>query len=207
MAMNVLIFGATRHTGPETARLLRERGDMVTAIVRSGADTSGLESIGATLLPGDAFDKQSLTAALKGRTFDATVCSLGNTASAPDKVDHLGVANVIEACKANGIKRFLLVSSIGAGNSRPALSPQAERFLGPVCALKTLGENHLMASGLDYTTIRPGGLGRGPATGRGILTEDPTISGGIQRAEVARLIVACLDDAKTVGKIFSAVER
>lgn len=205
--MNVLIFGATRNTGLETARLLRERGDTLFAVVRPSAQTPPLQALGARLIAGDAFDQPGLIAVLKGLAIDSAICSLGNTASAPDKVDHIGVANVVNACKTSGIKRFLLVSSIGAGNSRPALSPQAERFLGPVCALKTLGENHLIASGLDYTIIRPGGLGRGPASGRGILTEDPTISGGIQRTEVARLIVACLDDAKTIGKIYSAVER
>lgn len=205
--MHVLIFGATRNTGFETAKLLRARGDSVTAVTRAGAETSSLLALGANVIVGDAFDADGLKAALRGKSFDAVVCSLGNTSQAPQKVDHIGVANVVDACKDIGLARFVLVSSIGAGNSRPALSPQAERFLGPVCDLKTLGENHLKASGLAYTIIRPGGLGRGPASHRGLLSEDPSISGGIQRAEVARLIVACLDDATSIGKVYSAVER
>lgn len=204
--MNVIIFGATRHTGFETAKLLRARGDSVTAVVRPTSDASTLKALGVSVLTGDAFDGDALTQALNRTTCDVAVCSLGNTSRALQKVDHIGVANVVEACKAHGIKRFILISSIGAGNSRPALSPQAEKFLGAVCSLKTLGENHLFASGLDYTVIRPGGLGHGPASGRGILSADPTISGGIGRAEVARLIVQCLDDPKTIGKVYSAVE-
>lgn len=203
---NVLIFGATRNTGLETAKILRARGDSVTAVVRAGADTNALKALGVVLIVADAFDGAALKQALSGQRFDAALCSLGNTRGAPMRVDHVAVANVVEACRDLGLKHFILISSIGAGNSRPALSAQAERFLGPVCAEKTLGENHLLASGLPYTVIRPGGLGHGPASGRGILSEDPMTSGGINRAEVARLVVKCLDDPKTIGKVYSAVE-
>lgn len=203
---NVLIFGATRNTGLETAKLLRARNDAVSAVVRPGADTAALRTLGVTLLEADAFDRAALDKLLAGKHFDAAVCSLGNTRGATQRVDHVAVANVVDACLGLGLHHFILISSIGAGTSRPALSPQAERFLGPVCAEKTLGENHLFASGLPYTVIRPGGLDHGPATGRGILSEDPMISGGINRAEVARLVVRCLDDPDTRGKVFSAIE-
>ena len=72
------------------------------------------------------------------------------------------------------------------------MSPRALQFLGPVCALKTEGENHLKASGLAYTIVRPGGLGHGPASGRGHLREEPMTSGGIASAELARLTEAGL---------------
>jgi uncharacterized protein YbjT (DUF2867 family) len=205
--MHVLIFGATRNTGLETARLLRGRGDAVTAVARKNADTVALAALGAAIVEGDALDAANLKQALAGTSFDAVVCSLGNTPWASEKVDHIGVANVVEACKAAKVGRFILVSSIGAGDSRPALPLAARVVLGKVCDLKTLGENHLKASGLPFTVVRPGGLGKGPATGRGVLLEDPTVSGGINRAEVARLIVQCLDDATTIGKTYSAIEK
>ncbi len=205
--MHVLIFGATRNTGFETAKLLRDRGDTVTAVVRAASDVSALKALGVSLVAADAFDAAQLQTALNGLRCDAALCSLGNTPYAAQKVDHIAVANVVDACVVIGIKRFILISSVGAGNSRPALSAQAEKFLGSVCALKTLGENHLLQAGLNYTVIRPGGLGHGPASGRGILTEDPLTSGGIRRAEVARLAVECLDDPTTIGKIYSAIER
>ena len=204
--MHVLIFGATRNTGWEATQLLRARGDHVTAVVRPHSDAQRLTEIGADVIRADAFDAPSMRAALSGKQFDAVICSLGNTSGAPERVDHIAVANVVDVCKEIALPRFLLVSSIGAGDSRPALSPQAERFLGAVCALKTLGEDHLRASGLAFTIIRPGGLGRGPANGRGILSENPMVSGSIARAEVARLLVQCVDNAQTAGKVYSAIE-
>jgi uncharacterized protein YbjT (DUF2867 family) len=206
--MHVVIFGATRGTGLECASLLRQRGDQVTAVVRDGANIAALAYLEVATVSGDAFDPKSLTTGLAAvpRPVDAVICSLGNTPMTPRKVDAEGVAHVADACAAAGWRRFLLVSSIGAGNSRPALSPRALQFLGAVCALKTEGEDHLKGSGLDYTIVRPGGLGHGPASGRGRLSEDPMTSGGIARAELARLLVACLDDDATIGKVLSAVE-
>ena len=64
-----------------------------------------------------------------------------------------------------------------------------------------------MSSGLTYTIIRPGGLKSEPATGNGILTEDPTIAGTIHRADVADLVCRCLGSDRANNKIFSAVDR
>ena len=61
-----------------------------------------------------------------------------------------------------------------------------------------------MASGLEFTIIRPGGLRHGPATGQGYLSENPETFGYIDRAELAQLMVASLDDDRTIGKTFSA---
>ena len=68
-------------------------------------------------------------------------------------------------------------------------------------------ENHLIASGLTYTVIRPGGLKSEPATGRGVLTEDYKISGIIHRADVAQLVYKCLISDRADNKVPSAVDR
>ncbi|MHC5594404.1 MAG: NAD(P)H-binding protein, partial [Nostoc sp.] len=97
--------------------------------------------------------------------------------------------------------------SIGAGNSVVALSPQVLAALGTVLAEKEKAEQHLIASGLTYTIIRPGGLKSEPVTGNGVLTEDPHIIGSINRADVAQLVVRCLNSQRANNKILSAVDR
>ena len=55
-ASDVLMFGATRNTGLETAKLLVGRGDAVTAFVRQTSDVAALEELGVSLVLGDALD-------------------------------------------------------------------------------------------------------------------------------------------------------
>jgi len=106
-----------------------------------------------------------------------------------------------------GVKNFILVTSIGVGDSVGALSPQALAALGTVLTEKNKAEQHLIASGLTYTIIRPGGLKSEPATGNGVLTEDRQIIGSINRQDVAQLVCRCLNSQRAHNKILSAVDR
>lgn len=72
--------------------------------------------------------------------------------------------------------------------------------------MKTQAEGYLTASGMDYTILRPGGLTRGTATGAGVKTEDHNVMGSISRAELGALVVQCLDDADTAGKIYHTID-
>ena len=56
-------------------------------------------------------------------------------------------------------------------------------------------------STMQWTIIRPGGLKSEPATGKGILTEDRSICGAINREDVAELVVKALFSDKTDGKV------
>ena len=57
---------------------------------------------------------------------------------------------------------------------------------------------------MQWTIIRPGGLKSEPATGSGILTEDRSICGAINREDVAELVVKALFSDKSDGKVRSA---
>ena len=59
-------------------------------------------------------------------------------------------------------------------------------------------------STMQWTIIRPGGLKSEPATGSGILTEDRSICGAINREDVAELVVKALFSDKADGKVISA---
>jgi uncharacterized protein YbjT (DUF2867 family) len=72
-----------------------------------------------------------------------------------------------------------------------------------VLYIKTLAEDDLISSGLDYTIVRPGGLRRGEATGSGIF-EDYEHRGSIDRQELGRMIVTILDDQSTFKQILYA---
>ena len=119
----------------------------------------------------------------------------------------MGNKNLIDAAVKAGVQKFILVSSIGSGNSAAALQPQVLETLGPVLIEKEKAENHLIESGMIYTVIRPGGLKSEPATGNGILTEDCRAAGSINRADVAQLVCQCLVSDAASNKVLSAVDK
>jgi uncharacterized protein YbjT (DUF2867 family) len=104
------------------------------------------------------------------------------------------------------VRRIILVTAIGTGDSRGAVAPKVLEFLGPVLEEKALGENCLVASGLDYTILRPGGMTHDPASGTAIRTEDRSVMGVINRADLARILVDCLDDPLTIGRVYHTVD-
>jgi uncharacterized protein YbjT (DUF2867 family) len=202
---HVLIFGATRNSGLETAKILKGRGDRVTAFVRESSDTSDLEALGVELVVGDALDLPSVQAAFVDKDYTSLVTTIACFSCDP-RPDYVGNRNIIDAAEAAGVKRIVLLTTIGSGDSYDAAPLPAKRFLKDILPLKTQAENHLMSSSLDYTIIRPGALKSDPATGRAYLSESRETSGLINRADLAELVVNVIDDNSTIGKILAAVD-
>ncbi len=205
MADGVLIVGASRGTGLEVARLLAARGEPVTAFVRPGTDMAGLLQLRLKLYKGDVLDPRSVEGAFASGNFRAVIDTVGGRRGEP-RPDYHGTRNLVDEARKAGVTRFIFVTAIGCGDSRGTVGPKVLEFLGAVLEEKTLGENYLMASGLDYTILRPGGMTHDPASGTAIRTEDRKAMGVINRADLARLVVECLDDPLSVGKVYHAVD-
>jgi len=202
---HVLLFGGTRNTGLEVAKLLVARGDRVTAFVRPSSDRSGLEPLGVEFAVGDALDSDSVRAAFEAGEYTAAITTVSCFRCDPPP-DYLGNANIFDAAAEAGVARMLLVTTIGAGDSYEAAPWPARIFLRDMLPLKTQAEEHLVASGLDYTIIRPGALRSDPSTGNGYLSEDREAFGIINRSDLAGLIVEALDNPSTQGKTFAAMD-
>ncbi len=207
MTQSIFLAGASRGVGREIAKLLATQDYLVTALLRSEAARSELESMGVAVVLGDALNPEDVERAMKSGTFDAVISTIGGKPTDGERSDFKGNKNLIDAAVKAGAKKFILVSSIGVGDSAPALPLQALETLGPVLAEKEQAENHLIASGLNYTIVRPGGLKSEPPRGDGILTENPLVAGVIHRADVAELVYECLISEKANQKILSAVDR
>lgn len=205
VADGVLIVGASRGTGLEVARLLAARGEAVTAFVRPTAELAALLQIRVKLYKGDVLDPQSVAGAFASGNFRAVIDTVGGRRGEP-RPDYHGTRNLVDAARQAGVPRFIFVTAIGCGDSRGAVGPKVIEFLGAVLDEKTLGENYLMASGLDYTILRPGGMTHDPASGTAIRTEDRLAMGVINRADLARLVVDCLDDPLSIGKVYAAID-
>ncbi|UZQ53853.1 SDR family oxidoreductase [Trichothermofontia sichuanensis B231] len=210
MTTQPLIFlaGASRGVGREIAlRLVANPSYRVKALLRSEAARPDLEAIGLTVVMGDALDPVAIAQAMQGDSIAAVISTIGGLPQEGQRSDYLGNRNLIDAAVAAGVGQFILVSSIGSGNSAVALAPHILEALRPVLIEKDKAEQHLIASGLTYTIIRPGGLKSEPATGNGVLIQDPTIAGSIHRADVADLVCRCLQAPPAFNQVFSAVDR
>jgi uncharacterized protein YbjT (DUF2867 family) len=202
---NVLVFGATGKLGTEIVRDFREHGDQVTAFVRASSDRSQLEPLGVNFAVGDVLDPATVQAAFQAGNFDAAIATISGL-SVPD-LDRQGNINVADAAVAAGVQRVILISTVGAGDSREAAPLISRLALSRILPQKTAAEEHFRASGLSYTIIRPGGLPPGVVpTGRGLLSDDPATMGFIKRPDLARLVVAVLHDDRTIGKTLAAVD-
>lgn len=204
----VFLAGASRGVGREIAKYLTSKQINVKAMLRSSDSRNELEAMGIQVVIGDALDPVAVEAAMRnGESISTVISTIGGLPKDGERADYLGNKNLIDAAVKAGVQKFILVSSIGSGNSVVALSPQALETLGPVLVEKEKAEKHLIASGLIYSIIRPGGLKSEAATGNGVLTEDYQISGMIHRADVAQLVGRCVVSDRTNNKVFSAVDR
>lgn len=202
---SVLIFGATRNTGLMVAQLLEARGDNVTAFVRPTSSRDELEKLDVEYAVGDAMDIDSIRAAMAAGSYDAVLTTIGCFSCDPSP-DYEGNANIFRAAVEADIRRVVLVTTIGPGDSFDSLPGLSANFLKDMIPLKEQAEDALRASGLDYTIVRPGGLRSGIRTGNGILSEDIDAFGYIFREDLAELLVGVLDDDRTIGKTFAAID-
>lgn len=204
----IFLAGASRGVGREIAKYLTQQGKKVKALLRSPDSRAELEAMGIKVVMGDALDAAAMEQAMLGdEPISAVISTIGGLPKDGTRADYLGNKNLIDAAVKAGVQKFILVSSIGSGESVVAIPPQALETLKPVLIEKEQAEKYLIASGLIYTVIRPGGLKSEPATGNGVLTEDYKVAGTIHRADVAQLVCQCLDADTANHKILSAIDR
>ncbi len=116
-------------------------------------------------------------------------------------IDLDGAVKTIEAAKTAGVKRFIMISSF---DTRRQAIQEAPASFAPYVAAKHYADEWLRAADLDYTIIHPGLLTNDKGTGQIKAAADIKID-EIPREDVAKVIVATLENEETVGKEFQIV--
>jgi len=180
-------------------RLLTAGGYRARGLIRKPEQAADLEALGAVAVLGDLEADASLTGYVQGA--DAVVFAAGaGPGSGPERkrtVDLGGAVKLVDAALAVGVRRYVMVSSIGA--DRPG---SASGGMRPYLEAKAEADRYLMASGLEYTIIRPGSLTDGPGTGRVRVSTELGDRGDVPRDDVAAVIAAVLDASNTIGVTF-----
>jgi putative NADH-flavin reductase len=117
-----------------------------------------------------------------------------------------GTGQIIDAMRRQQVRRLIVISSLGVGDSKNQVSFGFKLLkwtvLRKVMKDKEVQEKLVQESGLDWTIVRPGGLTDGPGTGRYQVGTDTSITAGrIARADIADFVLRELDRNEYVGLI------
>eukprot|EP00286_Rhodomonas_abbreviata_P021379 CAMPEP_0181314002 /NCGR_PEP_ID=MMETSP1101-20121128/14567_1 /TAXON_ID=46948 /ORGANISM="Rhodomonas abbreviata, Strain Caron Lab Isolate" /LENGTH=292 /DNA_ID=CAMNT_0023421029 /DNA_START=34 /DNA_END=912 /DNA_ORIENTATION=- len=216
--MKVAVFGATGLTGAEATWQALQRGESVVALARDPSKMKKPEGSCGTVEPLSDPNLKVLEGSVtvqadvdkvfaEGDITGVIVALGGKTADVGETMLTDGTTNIINAMKANNVKRVAVVTSIGAGDSEN----QAPFFFKVLMwtAMKKIftdknNQEGLFFSGpgkdLEFTIVRPGGLNVEPPTG--VINVIEGEAGSIPRADVADFCLgAVLDgDFPYIGK-------
>jgi len=211
--MDILVIGATGGSGRQTVTELAERGHNVTAFARH---TDRLDpGVGADrLIDGDATDTRAVDRAVAGQ--DAVIVTLGINESpvrvrlrgprdtTPD-VRSTGTMTVIEAMRRHDVRRLVVQSSYGVGQSRDLLG-FSDRvifslLLKPQIEDTERQEAAVRASGLDWVIVQPVHLTDRPATGDTFTsTSNQVQTMRITRRQVASVLADAAEQISAVPR-------
>jgi uncharacterized protein YbjT (DUF2867 family) len=194
MTGTVIIFGVTSESGIELARRLRAEGQSVIGVSRGNRDTAALADLGVDCRVADALDADQVRAAFAGAGTPAAVVSiLGSGLQGDPLIESVGNCHLIEAAEAAGARQFVLVTTVGCGDSY-AVAPDMSKKL-------------LFRSPLDWTVVRPGGLRVPAPTGNAILVEGSGTLGMINRTDLGTLLYRIIGSKSAARKIYAATDR
>jgi uncharacterized protein YbjT (DUF2867 family) len=201
--MHVVIAGGHGQIALLLERQLAERGDRPVGIVRNPDHVADVEATGAeaVVLDLEQTDAAALAEVLRGA--DAVVFAAGggpgSGVARKETVDKGAAILLADAAESAGVRRYLMVSSMGTEHADPHSDDVFQVYL----RAKKAADDDLRARDLDWTVVRPGRLTDDEPTGR--VQVGSLSRGAIPRADVAAVLGGCLTAPQTVRKTFDVL--
>jgi NADH dehydrogenase len=206
----IIVTGGSGYIGSHIVRRLDGVGLPVRALVRNRAkaeEESRLNGLSAQWFEADVIHLETLVPALEGATavVHTVAIAIEKGGRSYEDINYQGTRNLIKACQATGVRRFVNLSQLGADSRLPY------RFL----ASKGKAQEAVAASGLDWTAFQPSVVW-GPEdefanTFARLVPLSPLIYPIVDKnarfepvwvEDVVTAIVKSLDDPSTIGQVY-----
>ncbi|MFJ4474466.1 SDR family oxidoreductase [Streptomyces xanthochromogenes] len=196
--MRIVIAGGHGQIALRLERLLAARGDEVAGIIRKPEQADDLREVGAepVVLDLESATVDAVAEALQGA--DAVVFAAGagpgSDASRKETVDRAAAVLLADAAERAGVRRYVIVSSMGADSSH-----QGDEVFDDYLRAKGAADDAVRShKNLDWTVLRPGMLTND--AGKGLVTlAASTGRGTIPRDDVAAVLAELVDSPATAG--------
>lgn len=197
----ILVAGANGKTGREIVDLLNGMPNYKPlAMIRNPEQQARFDLMGVDTVIADL--EGDLTQATRG--VHAVIFAAGSGSQTPAQktieVDQNGAIKLIDQAKANGVQKFIMLSSMGADNP-----DQAPAELSYYLKAKKTADNYLTAAFTNYSIIRPGALTQGVKTNKVNAAKKLNQKGEISRKDVAQVLVDSLTHEHTRNKTFEVL--
>lgn len=146
--MRIALIGGTGFVGSYLTRALLEAGHEPSLLIRAGSESKVSVGVDIRKTAGDLSSETALRATMDGCS--AVIYNVGILREFPsrgitfEETQYQGLVRTVEAAKAAGIKRLLLMSANGV--KRPGT---------PYQETKRRAEEYALQSGMDVTVLRP----------------------------------------------------
>jgi nucleoside-diphosphate-sugar epimerase len=203
--MRIAIAGGHGQIARLLSRALSSRGDVPVALIRQLAHVDDVVADGAeaVVLDLERANARDVAEAIAGA--DAVVFAAGagpgSGIDRKDTVDRAAAGLLADGAEQAGVRRYILVSSMGAGAPPPA---GTDEVFAAYLVAKRAAEQDLRTRDLDWTILRPGALTDDPASGT-VRLEEAVPRGAVPRADVAAVLAALLHEPRTTGLVLEIV--
>ncbi len=205
--MKILVLGASQGTGALCVKRALAKGHAVTAFSRTPSKLD-VSHPALTKLAGDFHDPDSVRGAVAGHDAVIICASPTSLGAIKDKPDYFsrGTKHCIDAMKEHGVKRLVVLTAHGVGESKPAASWfqrtfLIDRLLKGFFLDHDVQERMTRESGLEFVIARPTRLTNGKAKGKYVRTAEViSVPATISRADLADFLVEACESKTLVGK-------
>ncbi|ALM21809.1 NAD-dependent dehydratase [Nonlabens sp. MIC269] len=193
----ILVAGATGTTGKQVVELLKnDQYFEPVAMVRKPEQVDQFKANGIETVLGDLTNDLSHTT----NNIDKVIFAAGSKGKNVEEVDKNGAIKLIDESQNATVKKFVMLSSMGA--DKPEQASDLQEYL----KAKQAADNYLKNSNLNYSIVRPGSLTDDNSNNKIELQTKLNKHGEIPRADVAKVLVKALHDDVANKETFEIIK-